>query len=215
MRSLFRDWKEAELSKKKVKAKTLSNSLKAFSKGQQKWKLRPELLLCPNVPKSMHGMAPRVILGQKWWNNTRQKSYRSTNFHCQACGIWKHEARGKKWLEGHELYDIDYVKGRMSYVETVPLCNYCHNYIHDGRMLALLNKGKYRHSKYVSVIQYGDRVLAEARLKRLTHEERDNAILDAMLEGNVAQWRDWRLVLFGKLYPPKFKTEKQWELAFR
>jgi hypothetical protein len=30
----------------------------------------------------------------------------------------------------------------------------------------------------------------------------------------MADWGDWRLVLDGKLYPPKFKTVEEWEKEF-
>jgi len=72
------------------------------------WKLRPEVLLCPNVPKPMHGLAPRVVLGSAWWDETRQRAYRSTNYHCIACGVSRERAKYHQWMEGHELYSINY-----------------------------------------------------------------------------------------------------------
>ena len=179
------------------------------------WKLRPEVLLCPNVPKPMHGMAPRVVLGGKWWNATRQKAYKTTAFHCVACGIHKSKARGKHWLEGHELYDIDYKKGLMTYLETIPLCHFCHNYIHDGRMLSLMQKGKFHSGKYKLIIQHGDKVLWNEDLKKLTHKEREEEFLDMSLNNQVAEWSSWRLVIGKKKYEPKFKTEYQWRQAFK
>src|SRR5271165_1557046 len=83
----------------------------------QAWKLRPEVLLCDNIPKPLYGVNPRSILGSKWWDETRQAAYRSTEFHCIACGTPKHlTARG--WLEGHEIYEVSYDKGRAKYLET-------------------------------------------------------------------------------------------------
>jgi hypothetical protein len=175
------------------------------------WVRRPEVLLCPNVPKPMHGMAPREVLGSKWWNQTRQQAYRSTNYHCLACGVHKLAAASRYWLEGHELYSIDYAKGRMVYVETVPLCHYCHNFIHDGRLLALLDKGLLHQSKYVAILKHGDRILREAGLSRPSHDERETLIANM----EIAPWRSWRLVVFGKLYPPRYKTFEAWKRAFQ
>lgn len=31
-------------------------------------KLKPEILCQPNVPTPLHGMAPRVVFGESWWN---------------------------------------------------------------------------------------------------------------------------------------------------
>lgn len=167
------------------------------------WRRRPEILLCPNVPKPMHGVAPREILGGRWWDETRQAAYRSTAFHCVACGVAKFLARFHRWLEGHELYEIDYLKGRMTYLETVSPCHLCHNYIHSGRLQALLDKGEINQAKYAAVIQHGDAVLAAAGL-----------VKPPQYDGPIAGWSRWRLVLNGKLYPPKYKTMQDWEQAF-
>ena len=202
----------------KRKAQTeLVKQLKKALKGrkQKDWQVRPEILLCPNIPMPLHGVAPRVVLGMVWWNKTRQEAYKSTNYHCAACAVYKYEAKGKKWLEGHELYNIDYAAGTMTYQETVPLCNYCHQFIHDGRMRGLMMRGKLNRQKYILVIQHGDRVLQAAGLVRLTHEEREAQISEMLLDGEVAAWKDWRLVVDGKKYKPKFKTESQWREAMK
>ncbi len=167
------------------------------------WKQRPEVLLCPNIPKPMHGVAPRVVLGSVWWDNERQAAYRSTDYHCIACGIPKLLAEYHQWLEGHELYKINYKKGLMTYVETVPLCHFCHNFIHSGRLEALLEAGQIHHAKYRSIIQHGDRILKQAGLKRLE-----------AYAGPFAEWGRWRLQIGKKKYPPLYKTEESWLEAF-
>lgn len=161
-------------------------------------KTRPQILLGDNIPRPLHGLAPRVVLGDKWWNQTRRESYESTKFHCLACGVHKTQAMRFQWLEGHEIYETDYQKGRMVYKETVPLCHYCHNYIHDGRMRYLLSIHEISHQKYAAIIKHGDTVLLEAGLKRLPYHERDQLILNS----NPAPWDQWRLVVFGVEYPP-------------
>lgn len=193
----------------------LSRTLKKLTRPVKSWKARPELLLCPNIPKPMHGMAPRVVMGSKWWNKTRDAAYRSTLFCCLACATSKHEVKGKRWLEGHELYTVDYKLGQMTYVETVPLCQYCHMYIHDGRMRAMVLKRELTQKKFITVIQHGDAILAQANLKRLTHNEREAEIASKMLDGDVAAWKDWRLVFDGKEYKPKFKSPEHWKAAMK
>ena len=151
----------------------------------------------------MHGVAPRNVLGASWWDATRRAAYRSTAFHCAACGVWKGAAEYHRWLEGHELYEIDYPLGRMTYLETVPLCHFCHSYTHSGRLQALLERGEIHHAKYAAVMQHGDRVLTEAGLK-----------FPAPYSGAVADWADWRLVLNGIEYPPKYPTFEDWRKEF-
>lgn len=192
---------------------TLSDKLRRIKRPV--WKPRPEILLCPNIPQPMHGMAPRVVLGQKWWNATRKAAYASTDYRCLACGVYKFDAECKQWLEGHEVCDVDYQQGRMTYTETVPLCHYCHNYIHDGRLNAMVEKRQVTKAKYVAIIQHGDGVLADAGLKRATHKEREQAVTNLYLEGKIAAWEDWRLVVDDTEYPPKFKSPEQWKAAFK
>ncbi len=177
------------------------------------WVCRPEVLLCPNVPKPMHGVAPRVILGAKWWNETRKAAYKSTAYHCIACGVHKSDARGRQWLEGHELYSVNYTLGRLVYLETVPLCHFCHNYIHDGRLTSLLEKGLMHHSKFAEIIKHGDRVLAKAGLNKLSYQEREERMATMLVNRQIAAWGNWRMLIFGKLYKPKFKTPEEWAAA--
>lgn len=178
------------------------------------WRRRPEILLCTNIPQPLHGLAPRVILGSGWWNKTRTAAYASTNFRCQACGVEKLKAKFRKHLEGHELYETDYEQGRLVYVETVPLCHACHNFIHDGRMYNMLTRGEMTHSKYSYIINHGNSILFEAGLHRPNRVARDKDIEKRILEGKCAKWEDWRLILFGKEYAPLHANldeyEKHW-----
>lgn len=167
------------------------------------FRLRPELLLGDNIPRPLHGMAPRIVLGRSWWDKTRKTSYQSTGYRCLACGIHKTKAKNKKWLEGHEVYRIDYRKGRMTYVETVPLCHFCHNFIHDGRLLWLLETKQIAQSKYRDIIQHGQAILRKYNLVKPSKSERILVVLKAILRGEVAKSKDWKLVVFGKAYSPR------------
>ena len=171
----------------------------------RQWNLRPEILLCGNVPQPLHGVAPRVVLGEKWWGKVKREAYRSTGFHCVACGVSKFEARFHEWLEAHEVYKVDHLLGRMYYKETVPLCHACHAYIHSGRLAMLLGKRQISGSRYSIIMRHGDKVLRNAGLSK--KKPTDN--LD---EGPA--WGEWRLVVDGVEYEPKFKTFEQWKAAF-
>lgn len=167
-------------------------------------KLRYELLLCPRVPKPLHHVAPRTILGDAWWDVTRHAAYKSTNYHCAACGVYKYKAKFHKWLEGHEFYSIDYLLGTATYIETVPLCHACHNFIHMGRLTALRDKFQIRQDRFLAIVNHGETILREAGFppkKEYT--------------GPVQTWGNWRLSLFGTEYPPKYKTYGEWKEAFK
>lgn len=142
----------------------------------------------------MHGMAPRVVLGARWWDKTRKEAYKSTDYHCLTCGVFKTDAKGRKWLEGHEVYEIDFLLGRMTYLETVPLCHYCHNYCHPGRMKALLDSNGMTHAKYAAIVQHGEAVLKAAGL-----EPREGP----KIVKTYAEPEDWRLIIDGVEYARK------------
>jgi len=182
--------------------KVLTKRLHTLSQ-KIEWELQPEILQSLQIPKPMHGLAPRVVLGTSWWNKTRKAAYASTDYHCAACGVAKHLAKSRQWLEGHELYKIDYRKGQMVYVETVPLCTYCHHFVHPGRLQWLLETGRIHQSKYVGIITHGNRVLNQAGLKRLPD-----------YTGPCAAWEKWRLVVNGKRYKPVYKSLEHWIAAF-
>lgn len=175
---------------------------------------KPELLLAPNIPYPLHEVAPRTVLGPTWWNKERKAAYASTSFRCLACGVPKYCASYHQWLEGHETYQIDYAKGTATYLRTVPLCHFCHSYIHDGRLEILLAEGEIHHAKYVNIILHGDKVLADAGLRKPSREQRANNFAKMVSGGlKLAKWEDWRLVIGKKTYRPKYKTYKDWCLA--
>lgn len=175
----------------------------------------PSILLCPNVPKPLHRLAPRNIYGDVWWNKTRKEAYASTDYHCKACGVHKLKAKFRQWLEGHELYEVNYQKGTATYIHTVPLCHGCHNYIHDGRLTVLLQTGKIHHGKYAAILQHGDNVLKEAGLKKMTRNERELEFQGLEKKGKIAPWHKWRLILDGKEYPTPYKNYEEWYQVHR
>lgn len=175
------------------------------------FKLRPELLLAPNIPKPMHGVAPRVVMGNSWWNKVKKEAKLASDNHCVACGVHKTQAKSRSWVECHEVYETDYKKGRLIYLETVTLCHYCHGYIHDGRLKHLMEKGELHQQKYVSIIQHGDRILLEAGLARLPYKDRELQVSLDIAFGKVAAWEKWRMVVEGVEYPPLYKNYQEWE----
>lgn len=193
---------------------TLADKLKRSNvkiKTGPSYPLRPELLLHPNVPKPLHQVAPRTVLGAKWWGTERKACYAKAEYYCECCGVHKLRAAYHQWLEAHETYAIDYAKGRAKYLGCVALCHFCHNYIHSGRLQALLEKGEIHQAKYVAILQHGDRILATAGLGRASQAQRDAIIEETVRNGGMAEWGKWRLVIGRKHYPPKFKSVVEWE----
>ncbi len=190
-------------AKSKLIADMLKKSVKSDKPVKREFTLEPQILLCENIPMPMHGVAPRVVLGKKWWDRTRKEAYRSTGYHCIACGVHKFEAKVKQHLEAHEVYDINYRTGRMVYLRAVPLCHFCHNYIHDGRLTLLCQAGKITHQRFTQIIQHGDSVLQKAGLSKLSKRQREDKMRLLAGRGGLAPWDEWRMVYGKRVFKPK------------
>lgn len=199
----------------------------------------PSILQHPNLPKPMHGLNPRGLLGQRWWDDHRHPAYAERDFHCWACGVHKSEAKVHQWLEGHEEYEIDYPKGRMVFKRVVALCHFCHNFIHSGRLYMLWLDDKITNARFKEIIVHGFNVLQEAGLlpwsgtiETVLLGQREwggrfrgyskSKMLKMLAEAKTkeddpvgfAAWEDWRLVLEGKEYPPVHATMEDWREAY-
>lgn len=187
---------------------------------------RPELLRHSTIPQPMFGTAPRVVMGQEWWDKTRREAYAKNNMRCWACG-------GEGPLEAHEAYRIDYRNAEMIYVETTALCNDCHSFIHIGRTIGMLARGERKHSDVKRIVLRGYEILKKAKLKCpyetslinnprlawpgntswmrrvLKNTERTNHMDLYWMKAHP--WERWRLVFDGQKYPPRYKSYEEFQ----
>lgn len=186
------------------------------------FELHPEILMHPNIPKPLHEVNPRNIMGQKAWDIVRQEAYASTDYHCIACGVHKRDAKGPKWLEAHEFYKIDYGAGRVEIEKIIPLCHYCHNFIHSGRLQMILGKEK-TEEEVIGILEHGFKILAQHELSAFYYTLSFAGMIGAntygviaatLPDGETPAWEDWRLVWDGIEYPPKYKTYDEWKRRF-
>ncbi len=130
----------------------------------------------------------------------------------------KTEARGKQWLEAHESYHIDYQEGKVVIDKIVPLCHYCHNFIHSGRLLAMFEQGKLSPEYVIDILEYGIEILKENDLEITDSTDelckvmgvKHNLKVKKTPESEV-KWKDWVLVFEDKEYHSPHKNEKEWE----
>lgn len=180
--------------------------------------LRPEILTHPNIPKPLHGLNPRTLLGKEWWDTTRFAAQAKYDNCCAACGIHKSEAKKHKWLEGHEYFNIDYNTGKCEVIEIVPLCHYCHNFIHSGRLYKILGVEKSK-QEVIDILEHGFKILKENNLKAFAGTINIANILNINtynVEPQESQtyslnWEDWTLILNGKEYKSNFKDFDVWK----
>jgi hypothetical protein len=181
--------------------------------------LRPEILTHPNIPKPLHGLSPRTIKGQIWWDTTREEIYKSTDYHCIACGIEKLKAKKNKWLEAHEFWNINYQTGICKVESIVPLCHYCHNFIHSGRLAMIINKEK-SEAEVIEILEHGFSILKKNKLKAFMPTIKLAEEIGARtfnVKGytpninNKLKWSDFILVFEDVEYKSKFGSIKDWK----
>jgi hypothetical protein len=158
------------------------------------WTPRPEILASDPLPLPIHGLAPRVVLGSEWWDTVRFAAYKSTNYHCLACSVLRGSTDWCRYLEGHEVYDIDRLLGRAVYVETVPLCLRCHAFVHPGYLRIKLLEHVITQHEYDEINQYCRGIM-----------QKYNIHPQISINTDDADWSEWRMVVGGKEYPSLFK----------
>jgi hypothetical protein len=194
---------------------------------------RPELLVHGNIPKALHGVAPREIMPSKWWEKERKASYAANDYHCWCCGNHKLSSP-RKVLEAHEAYDIDYKNGTVELKEIVALCRNCHMFIHSGRMLSMFLNGELSRERTLRILNLGFSRLKANGLKPfagtvivylivrygLTEEDatevarsRFGYSKDDMNEDAIP-WNSWKLVFNDKEYYSLFKDKPEWKMFY-
>lgn len=146
--------------------------------------VRPELLLHPPIPRALHGVNPRTIRGQEWWDKVRKETYAKNNFCCFACGTYQLNGEGP--LHAHECYEYDYEKFEARMVEVVALCSQCHDFVHWRRI-----KGSRR---LMEIVERGLAILTKAGLPLPEGQLRCCWLLrpgDVPYLGSSAQRKNW------------------------
>jgi len=186
---------------------------------------RPELLASPNIPKPLHGVNPRTILGKTWWDYERQTAYAKHDYRCWACGVPKQNADYYQWLEAHEDYNINYEIGKIELKEIVALCHSCHSFIHNGRLYTIYKEGQVDKDRVMHILEHGFDICQRNNVKpyygayvtwfMICGMDVDDAIKKAKLYGWFptieASWDKWHLVIEGKEYYSPFKDLNEWQ----
>ncbi len=189
--------------------------------------MNPSLLTHPNIPKPLHGINPRSIMGSEWWDKTRKSVYKKQNYTCAACGCHKSEDRFHNWLEAHEDYDIDYKKGVATLRDIVALCHSCHNFIHSGRLLSLYEKGEITKENAMYILKRGFSILKTNSLTpfagtcdvyiKISGDTRMKNRAMNIAESqrcDMAEWGEWHLVIGESKHYSRFKNMNEWRLFY-
>lgn len=195
--------------------------------------LRP-LIAMPNIPRPLHGVNPRTLLGTSMWNSMRRRCYADANDTCEICGR-KPEKLSQR--HGHEVYKIDYANGTATFCRVYCLCSLCHlGCIHTGRALTLwkhdnplcptefLLEGAEHAFKIIHEYnQTGPEVELRAYatfLDYLKHDELREP-MEKLIDKykikfykeveDMVEWNKWKLIIGDTEYPTPYASEKEWK----
>lgn len=162
------------------------------------------ILIHPNIPKPLHGISPRVVLGNTWWNRTRAEAYKKAGYCCEACNTPRDKAWPKAWLDGHEAYDFS-PTGVLTYRETVALCPACHMFIHSGLRAIQVKQGYVSSALNTRIENHGMSLL-------VTNSELLTGFLNRhRLISSSVNWDQFRMIIAGKAYGPSTESYEGWE----
>ena len=166
-------------------------------------KLKPEILGQAHVPKPLHGINPRTIMGDAKWQKLRQLVVTNTPY-CKACG------KENVPLDVHEDYIIDYVNASLTINEYIPLCKQCHMFIHTGFLQTMVAKKQQGFSvKFAQdVLKHGLKICEDNNIKVFPFTLKLAKLLKVPTGKVQAQktpvtyktWEDWRLLFGTKTY---------------
>ena len=159
----------------------------------------PTILTHPNIPKPLHGVNPRTIMGEEMWQEL-SSLVRKDVMYCQACGSSRFISKGG--FECHEVYNIQYSAGISTFIRYVVICKDCHNFIHEGRLSSLVEANKITRHEYWRIIKRGNAILKKHGL----YKKRPSRI--------HTEWSSWKLIYQGKEYKPIYKNMKEWRAAY-
>lgn len=226
------------LRTKKIKMAEMEKDYKYFKgfpcKLIEKWEAPKEdgapLLCMPNIPKPLHGLNPRTIVGEATWKCIREQCVARADFKCEICG-----KKNKKHLQTHELYSYDFKNGIGKFERCVALCEQCHmRFIHSGRMFTKYKKSFLMKNEIYVGIEHGFALIKKwndkhdpsdklrvspAILDYIDNEDLGDRIWELIDKYEIefyvikqeAKWSDWKLIIGDKEYKTLYKDEKEWQ----
>ena len=195
--------------------------------------LRP-LIAMPNIPRPLHGVNPRTILGASTWNHMRKFCYNKAEDTCEICGAKPENLRHR---HGHEVYEINYAKGTAKFNRVYCVCSLCHlGCIHTGRALTLWKKDNplYPTEFLLQGAEHAFKIINEYNkdnpgadlraystfLDYLKHEELKGPMEELIKKYNIkfytevedmVEWGKWKLIIGSQEYTTPYANQEEWK----
>lgn len=196
-----------------------------------------QLITMPNIPKPLHALPPRNVMGKTAWDRARKLCYFKADYKCEICGC----EPSKGQLNAHELYTIDYLEGTSTFNRCIAICKQDHDFIHSGRLITLFKEGNplYPKSYVLKTVEKGFKLVSEYNkahpdlaplrvydtfIDYLKVPELADKMAELIRKYDIkfyaspkrgARWEKWRLVWNGKEYPTPYKNPEEWMDAMK
>ena len=95
------------------------------------------LLTMPNIPRPLHELCPRNIMGEKAWEQYRLDCIKHAKYVCEICG-----RKLTYGAQSHELYTYSYLTGTAVFQRCVCLFGTCHAGMHSGLSVTQFKNGE-------------------------------------------------------------------------
>lgn len=195
------------------------------------------LLTMPNVPRPLHGLPPRKIMGRSTWDHVRKRCYFNAGYKCEICGA----DPPKGQLHSHELFSIDWKAGTSRFERCIAICKQDHDFIHSGRLVTLYKEGNllYPKSYVLDTVEKGFKLIHEWNRAHPDDEPlrayatfleylKVPSLADEMMKlitkyeikfysepKHIAKWGEWKLLFGNKEYPTPYADQGEWEKAMK
>lgn len=195
------------------------------------------LLTMPNIPLPLHGLPPRVLMGNATWDHVRKKCYYDAGYKCEICGIDFAEIKPR--YAAHELYSYNYEEHEGVFERCIAICAKCHDFIHSGRLITMYanHNPMYPKSYLLEIVEKGFSLVhsyneehSEAPLRvyatfldYLDHPALREEMLELIKKYDIKfyddktprkkVWEDWHLIWGGRRYNTPYKSQSDWAEA--
>ena len=116
--------------------------------------IKPEILL-QELPKPLHTITPRFILGGKEWRKLKNIAAAQNNFCCWGCGVNINETQTFKRLEGAPVFVVEEKYKIVYHRDVAALCYKCNSFLNISKVKSMEAQGLYEKGFSEEIVLHG------------------------------------------------------------
>jgi len=163
--------------------------------------LIPEILL-QELPKPLHGITPRFIMGGKMWNKKKNAAALKNNYCCWVCGVNVNDTEPKR-LEGAPVFFVVEETKRVIFRDVAALCKKCNSFLNLSILWKMEKRGLCKKELIEQIILHGDNFVDV--VKKIEN-------INVMFAVN--DFKNWRYFFDGIEYYSRFDSLEEYNAFF-